>query len=89
VVHGEVLGADSFGNLLTNVAGRGLDPKRPVLLDGTPVPWCRIYGEAPSETAVALIGSDGYVEVAVRDGSALENLGAAIVGRAVCAPCKE
>ncbi len=89
VVHGEVLGADSFGNLLTNVAGGGLDPTRPVLLDGGAIPWCATYGAAPLDTVVALIGSDGYVEVAVRDGSALENLGAAILGRTVCAPCKE
>ena len=36
---------------------------------------CRTYAQAPVGTLLALVGSDGYVEIAVREGSAAERLG--------------
>lgn len=67
-VEGEVLGADRFGNLLTNIPGRFL--RQRVTAGGRPAHVVRTYGEGPSGALLALVGSDGYVELAVREGSA-------------------
>lgn len=80
-ISGEVLGADRFGNLLTNLPGAGLHQDHPLRLGRRVLPWVTTYAEAPEKTPVALIGSDGYVEVAVRDGSALKRCGPAIIGK--------
>jgi S-adenosylmethionine hydrolase len=78
-IHGEVRFIDHFGNLLTNIpanqwpaveAAGGLHLSdrwidRPV----------RTYGDAPAGSAVALVGSQGVIEVAVVEGSAARLLG--------------
>ena len=86
---GEVLGADAFGNLTTNLPGRRVSQVNPLVLRGQELPWVTTYGEAPAQRVVALVGSDGYVEVAVRNDSALNNLGATVVGEPVSALSKE
>ncbi len=80
---GQVLAVDRFGNCLTSLtaadlaalgnpgglralaAGRDLGPPR------------RTYGEVPPGEALALIGSSGRLEIAVRNGSAAARLGLA------------
>lgn len=81
-VEGEVLGSDRFGNLLTNVPGR-LAGKR-VLVAGRAAQLVRTYGEGPREALLALVGSDGYVELAVREGSAASLLAAAAGVPVIC-----
>lgn len=77
---GEVIAVDRFGNLITNlVAPRG----GTVELAGRAVPIARTYSDAPSGSLVAVVGSSGLVEVAVRDGSAARVLGVGRGGRAV------
>lgn len=72
---GEVIAVDRFGNLITNlVAPRG----GTVEVDGQMVgPLGRTYAEVPTGSLVALVGSSGLVEIAVRDGSAAERISVA------------
>lgn len=72
-VAGEVILVDRFGTLVTNlVAPRG----GAVQVGGRTIRIARSYGDVLPGSAVALVGSSGLVEVAVRDGSAAAKLGA-------------
>jgi S-adenosylmethionine hydrolase len=80
-IHGEVINVDHFGNLVTNIPA--------VMLVETPVIDLNIRGrvikglsqtyygneQSPEGGLVALLGSQGYLEVAVRSGSAALFLG--------------
>ena len=86
-ITGEVLVVDSFGNLVTNIdAGmlRRVPPDRPlrVAVDEREVEGiCSTYGEQPSGTLIALVGSTGRLELAVVNDNA-----AAMFGVQVGAP---
>jgi S-adenosylmethionine hydrolase len=67
---GEVLIADRFGNLLTNIPATHLDSQWRVRVAGEAARWVRTYGDARGDELLALAGSDGYIEIAVRNGSA-------------------
>lgn len=72
---GEVIFKDTFGNLITNIhADRlGATPPRSWLVEiaGERIPGIgRTYGERPAGSLVALLGSSGWVEVAVVNGDA-------------------
>ena len=81
-LQGEIIYADHFGNLITNVPASLLyDPSEVEVLIKTH----RISGLSPAfhqvesppwENLIALIGSNGYVEIAVPDGSAARLLDA-------------
>ncbi|MEZ4267254.1 MAG: SAM-dependent chlorinase/fluorinase [Myxococcota bacterium] len=76
---GEVVSIDHFGNLVTNIGRSDLTHLAPpaawrVEIAGRPVPVADAYGHAPPGHLVALIGSDGWLEIAVRDGHAAERL---------------
>ena len=74
-IAGEVIVVDRFGNLVTNlIAPRG----GAVEIAGRPIDVGRTYAEASAGALVAVVGSNGLVEIAVRDGSAALELG---VGR--------
>jgi S-adenosylmethionine hydrolase len=75
---GETLAADSFGNLVTSIRERDLAgaPVGGAEAGGRRARWVRTYGEASPGELVALLGSGGRVEIAVREGSA-----AAVLGR--------
>lgn len=90
VCTGETLGADRFGNVTTNLAARVLQahlgpPPWRVMVNGVELPWVRTYEGAP-EGLVALVGSDGYLEIALRQGSAASRLGRAVGIEVVCIP---
>jgi S-adenosyl-L-methionine hydrolase (adenosine-forming) len=68
-VRGMTLGVDRFGNLMTNVPAARVAGWR-VELAGRVVPRVETYAEAEPSRLVALAGSDGWLEIAVRDGSA-------------------
>lgn len=79
---GEVIHIDAFGNLVTNlpaslwpdvVAAGGLR-----VGDHVVTTLVRTYGHASRGTAVALVGSQGFIEAAVVEGRADERLGAGI-----------
>jgi S-adenosylmethionine hydrolase len=72
-IAGVVIAVDRFGNLVTNlVARRG----GAIELDGHTIPLRRTYSDVSHGESVALVGSSGLVEIAVRDGRASEVLGA-------------
>ncbi|MER3455341.1 MAG: hypothetical protein C4303_01150 [candidate division GAL15 bacterium] len=77
---GEVVTCDAFGNLGTNIPGSWLDslPEAVwVRLENRAEPARRVrtYADAAPGTLVVLVGSDGLVEVAVREGNAASRLG--------------
>ena len=76
---GEVLHIDDFGNLITNITRSdlvrsGLRLKIPldIRLKGTlmRLSLCKTYGEAPLESALTLVGSHDFLEIAVNQGNA-------------------
>lgn len=73
-VRGEVIAVDRFGNLVTNLPGDGLEGPFRVEVAGRRVEVARSYGHVEPGTLLAVVNSDGRVEVAVRDGSAAERL---------------
>jgi S-adenosylmethionine hydrolase len=74
-IAGEVVHVDHFGNLVTNISLEGL-PRFPaqqvcVSISGTPIgTLLATYSAAPEGGSLALLGSWGTVEIAVRNGSA-------------------
>jgi S-adenosyl-L-methionine hydrolase (adenosine-forming) len=72
-----VIHIDAFGNATTNM-GRELaeQPGRGFRIGDKDIgPLDRTYADVPPGTALALIGSSGLLEIAVRDGSAAAQLG--------------
>lgn len=83
-VSGQIIDRDHFGNLLTNISATMLPLTRPtgaspllsIRTEGhTFSGICRIYVEVPQGAPLALIGSYGMLELAVRDGSMAAYLG--------------
>ena len=88
-VEGEVLHVDAFGNLVTNLPA-DLWPRIVAAGclragDHDVTALVRTYGDAPPGTAVALVGSQGFIEAAVVEGRADQRL-AAGVGTRVAFP---
>jgi len=83
-LRGVVLKVDKFGNLITNIS----QPDAPELSASPPPPFrlliagqtitrvCRAYAEGGEDELFAIVGSSGYLEVAARQASAAEKLGA-------------
>ena len=80
---GEVISIDRFGNAITNLVGLRTGT---VEAAGLSLPLRRTYGEAPVGAPVAIVGSSGLIELAVRDGHAARVLhltrGTAVLYRA-------
>jgi len=74
-IEGSVIGVDRFGNLVTNVPGDWVGRHRVVEINGHEVRLMTSYGFAHPGGLLAVVNSDGRLEVAVRDGSAAETLG--------------
>ena len=70
-VGGTVITIDRFGNLVTNLMSRrgGV-----IEFAGQSLPIVRTYSDVEPGALVALVGANGLVEVALRDGSAAERL---------------
>jgi len=76
---GEVVYVDRFGTLISNIPGPDVEPGVRIRVAGTDVGALRrTFGDVERGTLVALIGSGGTVEVAVRDGSAARLLGVGV-----------
>jgi S-adenosylmethionine hydrolase len=75
--------ADVFGNLTTNVPAALVDGFR-VTVGGRMTVGVRTYGEGPANTLLSLAGSDGFLEVAMREASATRALGAEAGLEIVC-----
>lgn len=71
-VRGQVIAIDRFGNAITNCLSiRGGS----ILVGGLTLPLQHSYSDVERGAPVALVGSSGLVEIAVRDGSAARELG--------------
>jgi S-adenosylmethionine hydrolase len=86
-IRGEVLHIDAFGNVITNIP-------RAMLVDATLNPpmqvhvtlgertatlrYCRSYGEVAVHAPLVVVGSSGYLEIAVNQGSAEARFSAAV-----------
>jgi S-adenosylmethionine hydrolase len=81
-VQGEVIHIDAFGNLVTSLPATLLPRLEAVGRLGVSqhgvATVVRTYGEAAPGTAVALVGSQGFIEVAVVEGRADTRFGAHI-----------
>ncbi|MBY0490840.1 MAG: SAM-dependent chlorinase/fluorinase [Gemmatimonadaceae bacterium] len=71
-LHGEVLTIDRFGNAITNLAVRDGGV---IEVAGRRAPMVRTYGDAETGALIALVGSNGFVELAMREGNAAIALG--------------
>lgn len=70
-IRGEVITVDRFGNAITNCLGlRG----GTIEVVGLTLHLGRTYGEAAPHEPIALCGSSGLIEIAVRDGNAAREL---------------
>jgi len=76
-LHGECLTADPFGNLLTSIRAEDLGGvPAGVRVGGHAARVVRTFGEGGAGELLALVGSSGRLELAVREGSAARLLGA-------------
>jgi hypothetical protein len=79
---GEVIYVDRFGTLISNIPGAWLAGASAIEVAGRPVgPLRRTFADVESGSPVAFVGSDGLLEIAVRDGSARERLGVGVGAR--------
>jgi S-adenosylmethionine hydrolase len=81
-VVGEVIYVDRFGTLVTNLTTEHVPPYGRLEVEGLDIgPLRRTFGDAPPGGLLAVVGSAGTVEIAVRDGSATRRLGLGVGGR--------
>ena len=89
---GEVLHVDDFGNTISNISVEDL--KKVGVREGTTLQirvndktvflrFCSTYGKVVAGTYLSLVGSEGFLEVAVNQGSASKFFGA-IAGDTFC-----
>lgn len=81
-IEGTIIAVDRFGNAITNLVASGASaaPGGVLRVAGRSVAIRRVYADVEPGEVVALAGSNGLLEVAVREGSAMAVLG---VGRGV------
>lgn len=76
---GEVLNIDGFGNVITNISQRetakakGVKVKLPTV--SFEVSFAKTYAQASHRQPIAVVGSHGFLEIAVNQGSAAEEFG--------------
>ena len=70
-IAGEVILIDRFGNAVTNLVGR-----RDMIVEvgGQEIPMVRTYADVAPGSPLALVGSNGLIEIAVREGNAANEL---------------
>lgn len=83
-LYGEITRVDNFGNLITNIHGRDLDPflesARPVIEVGDLVieKLSPVYADVEQGEPLALINSSNWLEIAVHQGRASQYIGLGI-----------
>ena len=82
-IEGVVIAIDRFGNAITNLLTLGGGA---VELDGRSIPVRRIYEDVEPGAPLALVGSNGLLEIALRDGSAASRLAIRRGARVVLRP---
>ncbi|MBI3074446.1 MAG: SAM-dependent chlorinase/fluorinase [Deltaproteobacteria bacterium] len=75
-IEGRVVYVDRFGNLITNIFASDVGPSARAIVGTDDLgPIATTYASVAMGQAVAIVGSNGRVEIAVRDGSALARFG--------------
>jgi len=78
--HGEVLHIDGFGDIVTNIPGRvtHFDEDKPVQVEfegeSIKIKFVHAYAESKGSEPVFLLGSHGFLEIAINKGNAAERL---------------
>ena len=67
VLSGEVIAVDRFGNAITNLVGAYGGT---IAVGGVELPVRRVYADVEPGGALAVVGSSGLIEIAVRNGDA-------------------
>ncbi|MBP0011105.1 MAG: SAM-dependent chlorinase/fluorinase [Roseofilum sp. Belize Diploria] len=74
-IRGAIQSIDHFGNLITNIPGEAVnDVPWSVILNEEIIIGAQTYSDLPIGQAIALIGSHGWVEIAVNCGNAEKEL---------------
>jgi S-adenosylmethionine hydrolase len=78
-IQGEVISVDRYGNAITNIVAFPVTQTRDgeqafVEVSGRTIPVARAYADVQPRATVALCGSSGLLEIAVRDGNAAQSL---------------
>jgi S-adenosylmethionine hydrolase len=85
---GRVIHVDHFGNLITNLGAAELgEADWSVSVAGRHIAGLRASYAAMAELG-AILGSSGYLEIALRDGSAAASLGATVGARVAAVPAR-
>jgi len=79
-IRGEIVYTDHFGNAITNIAAELVSGRRKVTCEviGKRKVRCALaefYGAGPANSPVGVIGSSGFLEIAVNGGSAAQRFG--------------
>ena len=78
-IEAEVIFVDDFGNVITNIPhdiiSSKIIPGAMLHIQGRDVPYLQTYGKIPVGDVLCLIGSHGFFEIAVNQGSAARTLG--------------
>lgn len=71
-LQGNVIFIDTFGNIVTNISSKSVELKSGDILEieGIKVPFLNSYGFCKEGEPLILIGSHGYLEIAVNQGNA-------------------
>ena len=76
-MRGKIVHVDHFGNLISNIAESALERNMRVQIRGEEIGQVQqTYAHVAPGEPVALVGSHGYLEIAIRNGNAAERLGA-------------
>lgn len=85
-IEGRVIHVDRFGNLITNVHASDVRPGPVEVAIGNAVISAISRNYAEGDGLVALVGSNGYLEVAARNGSAARELSAGVGASVTVSP---
>jgi len=97
-IRGEVIHVDGFGNIVTNVTEerlKAMDIKEGVRLSVTLkdnevlAKLCLAYGDVPADSPLTVIGSGGFLEIAVNRGNAAQTFGIKTGDRVILKPPSE
>jgi S-adenosylmethionine hydrolase len=71
---GEILHVDSFGNIITNINQKELQQAKAITVKlpkfSLKIAYAKTYAQAKRQEAIVLIGSHGFLEIAVNQASA-------------------
>lgn len=80
LLSGEVLAVDSFGNIITNISAKeasfkeGESVKVELVAASVQISFAKTYAQAEPNKPVLLVGSHGFLEIALNQTSAAKNL---------------